>query len=154
LLVSAGGLLFAGGGDHAFHAIDKSSGQDLWFYSTGELRTTGTPMTYRARGRQFVVIAVGGPGAGATLLAFALPGGSLARQATPAAKNTPAKLDVEGLCGQCHAFETVTRTRRSRQQWQAQVESMIAKGAQISDDDFDKVVEYLTVHYGPTAAPD
>jgi hypothetical protein len=30
---------------------------------------------------------------------------------------------------------------------------MIAKGAQISDDDFDKVVEYLAAHYGPTAAP-
>jgi quinoprotein glucose dehydrogenase len=150
LLVSAGGLLFAGGGDHAFHAIDKRSGQDLWFYSTGELKTTGTPMTYRAGGRQFVVIAVGGPGAGATLLAFALPDGSHTPQAAPAAKNTPAKLDVEALCGQCHAFETITRTRRSRQQWQAQVDSMIAKGAQISDDDFDKVVEYLTVHYGPT----
>jgi quinoprotein glucose dehydrogenase len=51
LLVSAGGLLFAGSGDRALHAIDKKTGADLWVYSTGELKTNGTPMTYRVRGR-------------------------------------------------------------------------------------------------------
>jgi len=30
---------------------------------------------------------------------------------------------------------------------------MIAKGSQISDEDFDKVVDYLTTHYGSTPAP-
>jgi quinoprotein glucose dehydrogenase len=156
LLVSAGGLLFAGSGDHAFHAIDKKTGQDLWSYSTGALRTNGSPMTYRAQGRQFVVIAVGGPGTGATLLAFALPLAALAplaRQAAPSAQSPPGALDVERLCGQCHAFDVVTRTRRTRQQWQAQVEAMVAKGAQISDADFDPVVEYLASHYGLTAPP-
>jgi len=72
VIVTRGGIVFAGGGDRALHAIDKRSGADLWTYSTGELRTTGTPMTYRAGGRQYVVVAVGGPGSGATLLAFAL----------------------------------------------------------------------------------
>jgi quinoprotein glucose dehydrogenase len=153
LLVSAGGLLFAGGGDLAFHAIDKKTGQDLWVYSTGELKTNGTPMTYRARGRQYVVVAVGGPGAGAELLAFALSRTPHTPQAAKSGSSSPRNLDVERLCGQCHAFETVTRTRRTHQQWQAQIESMIAKGAQISDDELDKVVEYLTAHYGPVAAP-
>jgi quinoprotein glucose dehydrogenase len=153
LLVSAGGLLFAGSGDHAFHALDKKTGQDLWSYSTGELRTNGSPMTYRAQGRQFLVIAVGGPGTGAALMAFALARAPLAPPAATTAPLTPAKLDVARLCGQCHAFETVTRTRRTRQQWQAQVEAMVAKGAQISDDDFDPVVDYLAAHYGPTAPP-
>jgi quinoprotein glucose dehydrogenase len=153
LLVTAGGLLFAGSGDHAFHAIDKTTGQDLWSYSTDTLKTNGTPMTYRVLGRQFVVIAVGGPGAGATLLAFALPGASLAPPVALSAQSTPAKLDVEAVCGQCHAFDVATRTHRTRQQWQAQVEAMIAKGAPVADDEIDKVVEYLTVHFGPTAAP-
>ncbi len=72
VMVTRGGLLFAGGGDEAFHALDKRTGADLWSYPTGGLKTTGTPMTYRLGGRQFVVIAVGGPGSGATLLAFAL----------------------------------------------------------------------------------
>ena len=72
VIVTAGGLVFAGGGDYAFHAIDSQTGGDLWGYSTGDLKTTGTPMTYRVGDRQFVVIAVGGPGTGATLLAFSL----------------------------------------------------------------------------------
>ena len=72
VIVTAGGLVFAGGGDYAFHAIDARTGGDLWGYPTGDLKTTGTPMTYRAGGHQFVVIAVGGPGIGAALLAFSL----------------------------------------------------------------------------------
>ena len=72
VIVTGGGLVFAGGGDHAFHAIDQRTGADLWTYPTADARTTGTPMTYRIGGRQFVVIAVGGPGPGATLLAFSL----------------------------------------------------------------------------------
>ena len=71
-IVTRGGLVFAGGGDSAFHAIDKRTGAELWAYSTADLKTTGTPMTYRVGGRQYVVIAVGGPGSGAKLLAFAL----------------------------------------------------------------------------------
>ena len=72
VIVTRGGLVFAGGGDVAFHALDKRTGEDLWTYPTDGLKTTGTPMTYRVGGRQYVVIAVGGPGAGALLLAFAL----------------------------------------------------------------------------------
>jgi quinoprotein glucose dehydrogenase len=72
VIVTRGGLVFVGGGDEAFHAVDKATGVDLWTYPTDGLKTTGTPMTYRAGGRQYVVIAVGGPGPGATLLAFSL----------------------------------------------------------------------------------
>lgn len=70
LLITKGGLIFAGGGDTAFHAVDKTSGRELW--STPTLETTGTPMTYAIGGRQFVVVATG-RGDAATLLAFALP---------------------------------------------------------------------------------
>jgi quinoprotein glucose dehydrogenase len=73
-VVTKGGLLFIGGGDRAFHAIDKKTGRELW--SAPPLETTGTPMTYLARsGRQFVVVATG-RGTDATLVAFALPGGA------------------------------------------------------------------------------
>ena len=69
-IVTKGGLVFIGGGDAAFHAIDKATGHDLWSALTAE--TTGTPMTYLASsGRQFVVVATG-RGADATLVAFAL----------------------------------------------------------------------------------
>jgi quinoprotein glucose dehydrogenase len=70
LVVTKGGLIFIGGGDRAFHAVDKSTGKDLWSMET--LETTGTPMTYEVGGRQFVVVATG-RGSAATLVAFALP---------------------------------------------------------------------------------
>jgi quinoprotein glucose dehydrogenase len=70
-IVTAGGLVFVGGGDVAFHAIDKLSGRTLWKAPVGR-RTGATPMTYRSRaGRQFVLIAVGS-GRDASLMAFAL----------------------------------------------------------------------------------
>jgi quinoprotein glucose dehydrogenase len=69
-IVTAGGLIFVGGGDTAIHALDKSNGKTLWRFDLGR-RTTATPMTYRTRsGRQFVVIATG-RGRQATLVAFA-----------------------------------------------------------------------------------
>ena len=72
VIVTRGGLLFAGGGDTAFHAIDAKSGADLWRHATDGQKVSSTPMSYRAGGRQFVAVAVGGPGPGARLLAFSL----------------------------------------------------------------------------------
>jgi quinoprotein glucose dehydrogenase len=68
-IVTKGGLFFVGGEDMSLHAIDKTTGKDLW---QGALpaRSYGVPMTYRARsGKQFVVIATG-QGADAALVAF------------------------------------------------------------------------------------
>jgi quinoprotein glucose dehydrogenase len=70
-LLTKGGLVFVGGGDTAFHAIDRTNGKELWNCPL-TVRTTGTPMTYSANGRQYVVIA-SGSGSDARLFAFALP---------------------------------------------------------------------------------
>jgi len=69
-IVTRGGLIFAGGGDATFYAFDAATGRELWSFAMGR-RTTATPMTYQAAGRQFVVIA-SGVGRDATLTAFAL----------------------------------------------------------------------------------
>jgi quinoprotein glucose dehydrogenase len=151
LLVTAGGLVFAGSGDYAVHAIDARSGKDLWIFPTGDLKTTGTPMTYRVQGRQFVVIAVGGPGEGATLLAFALSHDKTAMSLLSSV-GAAAPRSAEQVCGQCHSFDLVMQTRRSHKQWEAQIESMIAKGARISNAEFDAIADYLAAHYGNGAA--
>jgi quinoprotein glucose dehydrogenase len=54
-------------------AYDKASGKEVGavFMPAGQ---TGTPMTYRVNGRQYIVVAIGGGGFGAELLAFKLPG--------------------------------------------------------------------------------
>ena len=71
LIATKGGLLFAGGGDAALHALDMNTGAEVWQAPLAR-RTNGTPMTYRTKsGRQFVVVATG-QGEDAALVAFAL----------------------------------------------------------------------------------
>ncbi len=153
LLVTDGGLLFAGSGDRALHAMDKQSGEDLWTYPTGELKCNGSPMTYRIGGRQFVLIAVGGPGEGARLLAFALPVPGAAAPTPPPLQSNRGHAEVQRTCGECHSFEVVTRTRHTRKQWEALIETMISKGARVSDDDFDAIADYLATHFGAQESP-
>lgn len=78
-VVTAGGLLFIGATvfDKQFRAFDKRSGKLLW-QDTLPAAGLATPATYRAGGKQFVVIAAGGgknPKAkpDAKLVAYALP---------------------------------------------------------------------------------
>jgi quinoprotein glucose dehydrogenase len=70
-IVTKGGLLLVGGEDVALHAIDKSTGKDLW---VGPLPgwSYATTLTYRTKsGRQFVVVATVN-GTNAALVSFAL----------------------------------------------------------------------------------
>lgn len=75
-IVTAGGVIFVGGGDAALNAFDAMTGQELWRHVL-PTRTTATPMSYRTAGsaggagRQYVVIATGS-GSNAELVAFAL----------------------------------------------------------------------------------
>ncbi len=70
-LVTKGGLVFVGGGDMTFHAIDKATGHEVWRAPLPR-RTSATPMTYRSKsGRQFVLIATGA-GDDQALVAFAV----------------------------------------------------------------------------------
>lgn len=76
-IVTGGGLVFIGGTlDSYLRAFDVETGEEVW---KGKLPTSAraTPMTYRAGGKQYVVIAAGGhevPGnlMGDYLVAFAL----------------------------------------------------------------------------------
>jgi quinoprotein glucose dehydrogenase len=81
-IVTAGGVVFIGGGDPYLYAFDKTTGREIARVATPQ-RTTANPMTYRTRaGRQFVVIA-NGTGTDGTLAAFALKSSSRAPVAAP-----------------------------------------------------------------------
>ncbi|MEQ8803341.1 MAG: PQQ-binding-like beta-propeller repeat protein [Haliea sp.] len=77
-IATAGGLFFIGATmDRQIRAFDTDSGATLWQY-TLPVDATATPMTYRYRGRQYVVINAGGHhmfnrGSGDYLYAFRLP---------------------------------------------------------------------------------
>jgi mono/diheme cytochrome c family protein len=113
--------------------------------------------------------------AGDSVFAFALPGGLPAPKAMPNATNdiaTPAsqpqnaqttasvapsaqmpegegKAIVQKQCAVCHAITVVTAKRASHSEWEQVVNQMVSRGADLSDDDIDTVLEYLTKNYGP-----
>jgi quinoprotein glucose dehydrogenase len=75
LFGSDGANLFnavAGGGGNTLRVFDKRTGAVLHEMQL-PASTTGIPMTYMVDGRQFVVVAVGGAGVPAELVALALP---------------------------------------------------------------------------------
>ena len=55
------------------------------------------------------------------------------------------------VCGVCHPLETVTSRRGTRAQWQESGNSMIARGAKGTEEEFSLILDYLTVQYGPTS---
>jgi quinoprotein glucose dehydrogenase len=69
-------MLFAGegsGGLPVFHAYDKATGAEIWQTPLPGPQVS-LPMTYMHQGRQYIVVGVrGSAGAGAQLVAFALP---------------------------------------------------------------------------------
>jgi alcohol dehydrogenase (cytochrome c) len=67
VLSTATNLVFAGGREGHFYALDAESGDVLWRATLGGQIASG-PMSYAIDGRQYVAIA-----AGAGLFVFALP---------------------------------------------------------------------------------
>jgi glucose dehydrogenase len=170
-IATAGGLVFIGATkDARFRAYDARTGKELW-YAQLEAAGGATPMTFMGRnGKQYVVIAAGGPGdtdRGGTevypqkLVAFALPGGNatapqvsspVAGNAGPAAAvpaATQSRADegkrlIENVCTACHGLETITASGRSREAWAVVVNEMIGLGAAATDDQAQAIIDYLS----------
>jgi quinoprotein glucose dehydrogenase len=101
-MVTAGGLVFLGGGDPYLYAFDAETGRELYRVPTAN-RTSGNPMSYRSRaGKQFILIATGA-GPDASLVAFGLPGPD---QPSVSAANAqgehPGAAPYAQVCGMCH----------------------------------------------------
>ncbi len=62
----------AGAGGNTFRAYDKKTGKVIHEMQLPAM-TTGVPMTYMVKGRQFIVVAIGAAGVPAELVALALP---------------------------------------------------------------------------------
>ena len=56
------------------------------------------------------------------------------------------------VCGACHSVGTVTSQRRTRAQWQDNINSMITRGAKGTPEEFALILDYLTTMYGPAPA--
>jgi competence ComEA-like helix-hairpin-helix protein len=56
---------------------------------------------------------------------------------------------VQQKCSSCHALKVVTGKSASRQQWSTIVDQMITRGADVSDDEIDTLLDYLAKNFGP-----
>jgi hypothetical protein len=61
----------------------------------------------------------------------------------------PGKTIIQKACVGCHSLKVVTSKRATHDEWAALVDQMVSKGAEVPDEDVDKVVQYLADHYGP-----
>jgi mono/diheme cytochrome c family protein len=92
------------------------------------------------------------------ILAWTLVAGKLAflsivvasAQTAPALPEGAGRELAERTCSQCHSLELVLRHRMTRHQWEAQLDTMIAKGAKIADEDFEPLADYLSNYLGPS----
>jgi mono/diheme cytochrome c family protein len=68
----------------------------------------------------------------------------------------PGKELLPKLCGGCHDLMFTVSTRDTEEGWRRIVNDMRSKGADGSDEDFEKVIAYLAAHMGKppqTAVP-
>ena len=56
---------------------------------------------------------------------------------------------VQNVCGSCHGLDIVVEQRGTKQQWQAIVESMVQRGATVTDEEINAMVAYLAKNYAP-----
>ncbi len=78
---------------------------------------------------------------GAGVAAF----GQTASDDLPAGKG---REEVRKICTGCHDIGTAAGSRRTRIGWKQNVDDMISRGAEASDEDIEAVVDYLTKFFG------
>ena len=74
------------------------------------------------------------------------------RNSAPAAAKTPIDPKTEAVllrvCGDCHEWQRVAETRRTKAEWGRLMDDMTARGVAGSDDDMSLVLDYVVSHHG------
>ena len=65
----------------------------------------------------------------------------------------PDKDLVATRCANCHDLSVVTSKRLSANEWRTKVKIMAAQGAEVSPQEVDQIVDYLSTHFGVTPPP-
>ena len=78
--------------------------------------------------------------------------------ATPALAQAPNPLPagdgrdiVTVACSQCHYLGTIAKVRDGAAGWRMYVNNMVLRGAQLTPDEINRVVDYLSLNLGPGA---
>jgi alcohol dehydrogenase (cytochrome c) len=72
VLMTAGGLVFAGALDRSFAAYDDATGKELWRTRLNEVPNSA-PISFVANGKQYIALTVGGGGAQAATFPALVP---------------------------------------------------------------------------------
>src|SRR5579871_3261090 len=59
---------------------------------------------------------------------------------------------VERICTECHGADQIVELKLSEAEWRAEVDKMIARGAEGTDEEFNTIVKYLAKNFGKPAA--
>jgi quinoprotein glucose dehydrogenase len=181
-IVTASGLTFVGATDDArFRAFDTKTGKELWAVKL-PASAESTPITYAdAKGQQYIAVVATGGGligaalAGDSLVVFSLTGESTstltealpkpqssspAVNAVASAPSTQTHLPsgpghdlTVRVCSGCHSPDVAASQHLSAQEWNSLVQSMAARGAVATDDEFDEITDYLAKSFPRSAPP-
>ncbi len=61
---------------------------------------------------------------------------------------------VMTVCTQCHDTARIVNKKKTKDEWNELVDSMAARGAKASDEEFDTIVNYLTKYFGKDQPPE
>jgi len=78
---------------------------------------------------------------------------SAAAGRAPALPSGKGKAIVARTCKNCHALKVVTSKRATKEQWSALVDQMVSRGADLSDDEIEVVVDYLAKNFALKGSP-
>ena len=57
------------------------------------------------------------------------------------------KAITEKMCSACHGLQNVIKARMTKDRWTAVVDDMVARGAEGTDDEIEKVTNYLVANF-------
>ncbi len=66
-------------------------------------------------------------------------------------QNGQAEAVLQRACTSCHGIDVTVGQPRSRDEWTDVVSRMIGNGAQLSDDEYALLIDYLAAQHGPSS---
>ena len=86
------------------------------------------------------------------LLSIALAALVAGQTPSPALPEGPGKELVEAVCTACHTLERVAAKRATKAEWQDKVLEMLQEDPDVTQQERDKIVEYLAKSFPPKVA--
>lgn len=55
---------------------------------------------------------------------------------------------LEERCASCHTLDRVVQVRQSRDEWEQTLDRMITRGAQLNDEEWELLLDFLSENFG------